>query len=227
MTQRLSILSPRLIQCLSLLADNPDFMTVARLAETCKTSKRTLFREMKDINELIRPYRVTLQSKTGFGVKMEGGTDEKQHFKSLLLQAGAQNCLILKEERQAYLLTELLKHKNLQKLVFYSHKFDVSEATISNDVKAIEPILASYGLQFARRPGSQMSLVGDEENFRKAITDYFHKHKGEESLRVLLEQDDRPWLVEDYFRNQGPDSILQLVNKTTRSGSTAWLRVHT
>jgi mannitol operon transcriptional antiterminator len=188
-------------------------MTVARLAETCKTSKRTLFREMKDINELIRPYRVTLQSKTGFGVKMEGGTDEKQHFKSLLLQAGAQNCLILKEERQAYLLTELLKHKNLQKLVFYSHKFDVSEATISNDVKAIEPILASYGLQFARRPGSQMSLVGDEENFRKAITDYFHKHKGEESLRVLLEQDDRPWLVEDYFRNQGPDSILQLVNK--------------
>lgn len=213
MTQRLSILSPRLIQCLSVLADNPDFVTVARLAETCKTSKRTLFREMKDINELIRPYRVSLQSKTGFGVRMEGGSDEKQHFKSLLLQAGAQNCLILKDERQAYLLTELLKHKNLQKLVVYSHKFDVSEATISNDVKAIEPILSSYGLQFSRRPGSQMALVGDEENFRKAITDYFHKHVDEESLRRMLETDDRTWQVEDYFRNQGPDSILQLVNK--------------
>lgn len=33
MTQRLSILSPRLIQCLSLLADNPDYVTVAKLAE--------------------------------------------------------------------------------------------------------------------------------------------------------------------------------------------------
>ncbi len=213
MTQRLSILSPRLIQCLSILADNPDFVTVAKLAETCKTSKRTLFREMKDINEIIRPYHVALQSKTGFGVKVEGGSDEKQHFKSLLLQAGAQNCLILKDERQAYLLTELLKYKQLQKLVVYSRKFDVSEATISNDVKAVEPILADYGLKFARHPGSQMSLVGDEENFRKAITDYFHKHMDEESLRRLLEEEDQPWQVEDYFRNQGPDSILQLVNK--------------
>ncbi|MGB7594899.1 MAG: transcription antiterminator [Erysipelotrichaceae bacterium] len=213
MTQRLSILSPRLIQCLSILADHPDFVTVAKLAETCKTSKRTLFREMKDINELIRPYHVALQSKTGFGVKMEGGADEKQHFKSLLLQAGAQCSLILKEERQAYLMTELLRNKSLQKLVVYSHKFDVSEATISNDVKAIEPILTSYGLQFVRHPGSQMTLIGDEGDFRKAITDYFHKHIDEESLRRMLETEDRPWMVEDYFRNQGPDSILQLVNK--------------
>lgn len=213
MTQRLAILSPRLIQCLVLLADNDDFVTVARLAESCKTSKRTLFREMKDINEILRPYRVHIQSKTGYGVKMEGEKDERIHFKSLLLQAGMQCSLILKDERQAYLLTELLKNKNLQKFVVYSRKFDVSEATISNDLKAIEQILSSYDLQFTRRPGSPMNLVGTEENFRKAITDYIHKHMGEEPLKRMLERDDRPWQVEDYFRNQGPDSILQLVNK--------------
>ena len=109
MTERLAILSPRLLRCLSLLADNTSFVTVTTLAETCKTSKRTLFRELKDINEILRPYHVSLVSKTGYGIKLEGEDDNRLRFKSLILQAGSRNSTVLKDERQMFLLSELLK----------------------------------------------------------------------------------------------------------------------
>ncbi len=213
MTERLAILSPRLLRCLSLLADNTSFVTVTTLAETCKTSKRTLFRELKDINEILRPYHVSLLSKTGYGIKLEGEDDDRLRFKSLILQAGSRNATVLKDERQMYLLSELLKNKCLQKYVVYSRRFDVSEATISNDLKVIEGILESYDLHFDRKPGMAVSVIGSEEQFRKAITDYIHKHLDDDPVQLLSEPENPSNPIEDFFRNQGPDSILQLVNK--------------
>ncbi len=213
MTQRLSIISPRLIHCLTLLADTQGYITVADLAVQCKTSKRTLFRELKDINYLLQTYTLTLSSKTGLGIKMEGNSDEKLHFKSLLLQISAGNNLVVKEDRQSYLLAEILKNKCLEKLAMYSHQFQVSEATISNDVNSIEPILRTYNLQLNRKPGSNLVCNGKEEDFRRAITDFVFKHIEEDKFSRIFNLSQDPWDVEDYFKSQEPDGILRLLNK--------------
>jgi len=213
MTQRLSIISPRLIHCLTLLADTQEYITVAELAVQCKTSKRTLFRELKDINYLLQTYKLTISSKTGQGIKMEGNGDEKLHFKSLLLQISAGNGLVVKEDRQSYLLAELLKNKSLEKLALYSHQFQVSEATISNDVNAIEPILRNYNLHLNRKPGSNLICDGKEEDFRRAITDFVFKHIEEDKFSRIFNLSQDPWDVEDYFKSQEPDGILRLLNK--------------
>jgi len=213
MTQRLSIISPRLIHCLTLLADTQEYLTVAELAVQCKTSKRTLFRELKDINYLLQTYKLTISSKTGQGIKMEGTGDEKLHFKSLLLQISAGNGLVVKEDRQSYLLAELLKNKSLEKLAMYSHQFQVSEATISNDVNAIEPILRNYNLHLNRKPGSNLICDGKEEDFRRAITDFVFKHIEEDKFSRIFNLSQDPWDVEDYFKSQEPDGILRLLNK--------------
>lgn len=213
MTQRLSIISPRLIHCLTLLADTQEHITVAELAVQCKTSKRTLFRELKDINYLLQTYKLTISSKTGQGIKMEGAGDEKLHFKSLLLQISAGNGLVVKEDRQSYLLAELLKNKSLEKLAMYSHQFQVSEATISNDVNAIEPILRNYNIHLNRKPGSNLICDGKEEDFRRAITDFVFKHIEEDKFSRIFNLSQDPWDVEDYFKSQEPDGILRLLNK--------------
>ena len=62
MSNRLAILSPRMIQCLALLADSETYHTVSDLAGFVKTSKRTLFRELKDINGILRPYQLQIRS---------------------------------------------------------------------------------------------------------------------------------------------------------------------
>ncbi len=202
-----------MIHCLTLLSDNDRFHTVSELADYCKTSKRTLFREMKDINGILRSYSLSVTSKTGLGIKLDGNPDDKLHFKSLLLQISANQGTLDKDERQQALLAELLKNKNLQKLVTYANLFQVSEATISNDINSIEPLLNAYKITLIRRPGFNLYCEGSEEDFRKAITDFIYQHMEEDKFTRLISSTQTPWDIEDYFRHQGPDSILNVLNK--------------
>jgi len=55
---------------------------------------------------------------------------------------------------------EILKEKGLRKLYYYSSQFEVSEATVSADLEAIEGWLANYGLIVSRKPGSGISIEG-------------------------------------------------------------------
>lgn len=213
MSNRLAILSPRMIQCLALLADSETYHTVSDLAGFVKTSKRTLFRELKDINGILRPYQLQINSKTGLGVRLEGSPDDRLHFKSLLLQISANQGMLDKDERQQVLLAELLKNKGLQKLITYAHQFQVSEATISNDINSLEPLLNDYHLNLIRKPGNNLMCEGSEENFRKAITDFIYQHIEEDKFSRLISSRNTPWDIEDYFRHQGPDSILSVLNK--------------
>ena len=46
-----------------------------------KQANARCFRELKDINYLLQTYKLTISSKTGQGIKMEGAGDEKLHSK--------------------------------------------------------------------------------------------------------------------------------------------------
>ena len=212
MKQQLTFLSGRVIQCLTLLCNADEYMTVSDLATLIKTSKRTLFRELKDINDILKAYQVQLESRPKHGIRLVCEQDQRLHFKSILLQIGAHQNNLSKEDRQTILLSELLKNKSLQKLIVYANQFEVSEATISNDIDSLEPQLAKYDLHMVRKPGANLSLEGNEEAIRKAIRDFVYRHMEEEKLVRLLNQQ-MPWDVENYFKNQGPDSILNVLNK--------------
>lgn len=212
MKQQLTFLSGRVIQCLIHLCNANDYMTVNDLATAIKTSKRTLFRELKDINDILKAYQVQLESRPKHGVRLVCEQDQRLHFKSILLQIGAHQNNLSKDDRQTILLSELLKNKSLQKLIVYANQFEVSEATISNDIDSLEPQLTKYGLRMLRKPGSNLSIEGNEEAIRKAIRDFVYRHMEEDKLVRLLNQQ-MPWDVENYFKNQGPDSILNVLNK--------------
>ncbi len=211
-THSLQLLSSRVIQALGILSDRDDFITVNQLADQLKISKRTLFRELKDIDTFIEPYGVQLISKTGLGIKLEANTESLNVFKRQLLEIGLSQSDFSREDRQTVLLAELLKNQQLDKFIVYANQFAVSEATISHDINALEPILHKYNLSLMRKPGLNLSLEGDEESKRKAIRDFIYNHSEESKFSALLNTQS-PFDIESYFENQGPDSILQILNK--------------
>lgn len=211
-TSPLSLLSSRMIQCLGLLNDSQDYLTVNHLAEQLKISKRTLFRELKDIDPFLNPYGMVLTSKTGLGLKLEGEVENRFQFKRHLVEAGLELSNFSREDRQTVLLSELLKNQQLDKFIVYANQFGVSEATISHDIDALEPQLEHYQLRLVRRPGINLTLEGSEDAKRKAIRDFIYNHLEEQKFTALLNIQ-APWDIESYFKNQGPDSILQILNK--------------
>lgn len=212
MNHRLSVLSPRTIQCLGILSDTNAFITVQNLANMLKISKRTLFRELKDIDAFLDPFGLTLETKTGLGIQLKGEDEDLNLFKRQLLEVGLSMSTYSKEDRQTILLAEVLKNQHLDKFIVYANQFQVSEATISHDVNALETVLEKYQLSLIRKPGLNLSLSGSEENIRKAIREFIYRHAQEEKFTNLLNFQS-PWDVEQFFNAHGENSILNILNK--------------
>ncbi|GAA3331536.1 hypothetical protein GCM10020331_088520 [Ectobacillus funiculus] len=68
------------------------------------------------------------------------------------------------EERQYILKQLLLTLKEPTKLYYFSTKFNVTEATISNDLLKIEPWFEKkHGIKLIRKPGFGVYIEGNEK----------------------------------------------------------------
>ena len=103
-------------------------MAVKELAEKVGVSKRTVQREMEGIS-YFPGYEVTLESKTGKGVWVEGTPEEKKRLLEELKGSDSYD-VSNREERRKRLVLEILKDKGLKKLFYYASQFQVSEATM-------------------------------------------------------------------------------------------------
>lgn len=204
------IYSPRLKKILEYCLEKDAYVSVDTLANICKTSTRTIFREIKDIDQDLKAYDLKL-TKTKAGLCIEGN-DENKAF--LMKELKVQGIAYLdKIERRNMLIFELLHSENLEKLIHYAGMFQVSEATISNDLDAIEPWFQTYDLTLLRKPGYGVQLIGKEENFRRAITSIINQSivQNEQLQRVNFL--DSSSLLHQIFMDTGSQSILKLLDQ--------------
>ncbi len=160
--------TPRLRQILLILLQENQILSVKKLADELKVSKRTVQRELEYIGSSLNKYKVSLQTKTGIGIWLEGEEEDKNKLCELLqeedtLASGD------KEERRKRLILEILKDRTPKKLYYYANIFNVSEATISNDMDAIESWFHRCNLNIIRRQGYGVALAGSEKDYRLAV----------------------------------------------------------
>ena len=139
-------ITPRMNQILTLLLEQEQPISVKYLAERMGLSKRTIQRELEYINHVLQDYPIQFLSKTGVGIWLDGDPKEKMSLKQELSSDDRLD-ISNREERRKALILAILKEKELRKLYYYSSRFQVSEATISADLEAIEGWLESYGLK--------------------------------------------------------------------------------
>ena len=156
-------------------------MAVKELAEKVGVSKRTVQREMEGIS-YFPGYEVTLESKTGKGVWVEGTPEEKKRLLEELKGSDSYD-VSNREERRKRLVLEILKDKGLKKLFYYASQFQVSEATISSDLEAVEGWLNAQHLTIVRKPGSGIEISGSEKDYRKAIRAFIEENLDTKMLK--------------------------------------------
>ena len=179
--------TPRLKQILQVLLREDGSVSVKYLAEQVGVSKRTVQRELEDLNHLLKGYEVQFLSKTGVGVWLEGNREEKERLLQEITR-GDNYDVSNREERRKRLLLEILKEKGFKKLYYYSSQFEVSEATISADLDFIAKWLNQYELFVIRKPGSGIAVEGSEENFRKAIRAFINENIDTKVVREAYEE---------------------------------------
>lgn len=204
------IYSSRLKKILQVCLLRDEYIKVDVLAELLKISTRTVFREIKDVDKDLEDYGVRLVSKAGKGILVEGSREDKE---ALLQELQTQEIqYINKEERQNLLIFELLRNDEVEKLLHYANLFQVSEATISNDLDTIEPWFEDYQLHIERKPGKGVELQGEEANFRRAMTEILNRTLQKKEDYGSINYLDSQTLLKEIFLSNG-SSIMKLLNR--------------
>ena len=204
-----SIFSTRLLEILRILATHDDYVTTQSLAEVLGVSSRTIFRELENINGILKPYGVSVHAKTGHGYFMQGDKNQKELLVKNIEATRNPLTYTNPEARRELLILQCLKEREITKLSTLAYMFEVSEGTISRDLEIIESWFENYNLKLLRRQGFGVYVEGEEENIRKALTDYVHQkiELGAEDILNAFNVD-----VVRYFDRQ-EEGILGLLDK--------------
>jgi len=185
---------PRLSQILTILLQQQDAVSLTFLAEQCKTSKRTIYRELADIDRTLKKYGLTLNSKAKRGIALDGSDDGRRRLRKELENSERFNPRD-RDERQKKLITELLKQDQPQKIYYYSELLQVSETTIGNDLETLEEWFAKGKIQLIRKSGVGISLKYEEIDYRKTLY-HFLMDQLKESTPYQVQNDRDPAIAE-------------------------------
>lgn len=206
------IYSSRLKKILLYCLNHQDsYVSLDDLAQLLKISKRTIFREIKNIDQDLAAYELRLVSHSGKGILLEGSKEKKEELFRDLQMEGVD--YVNKEERRGLLMFELLRSSSIHKLLHYANMFQVSEATISNDLDSMTEWFQNYHLELIRKPGLGVEVCGEERDMRFAMTQLLHQTLQNNSSYEKVNYLDSQTLLHEIFMNDEHNSIMRLLNQ--------------
>lgn len=176
--------SNRTIGIVAILINQMDYITVSAISKTLDVSKRTVFRELDEVEAFLKGYGAKLITRTRFGIKIDAKLEQVQAIRSVI--KANQGIDYSQKARLERIVVELLKNRAPNKLFYYANLLGVSEATISNDMDKLQPWFQAHKIELVRKPGFGVCLEGDEVHIRRAIVDYVYDHFEQSELVNLL-----------------------------------------
>lgn len=174
---------PRLILEQLMMAPQPLHLT--DVAKEFEVSERTIRRDLKEVKATLATFDLKL-TKDKHYLSVQGSEEDKQRFKWQLLDLTYND--FSPEERQQYILKELLKSDGTLKLIGLANDLSVTVSTISNDLTKIEEDYLNPSL-ITRKKGMGISLNASESDKRGMLSDLFwKKYPKQQFMRVLFNQ---------------------------------------
>ena len=201
--------TPRLRQILLILLKEEQIISVKKLADEIKVSKRTVQRELEFVGSSLNQYHVSLQTKTGIGIWLQGSKEDKDSLFDLLKEEDTADSGD-KDNRRRRLILEILRDRTPKKLYYYANIFDVSEATISNDMEAVESWFHQFNLSIIRRQGYGVALEGSEKDYRLAVRKFVDENTDNKLIKSFTEENERN--IIDILKDKEGPNIYSLLN---------------
>lgn len=150
------------------------YLTAEALAEELNVSSKTIRNQLKNLNEVISGYGVSVESKHGAGYRLVVDSEEKRsQLEQLMHNQEFKRSSIpnSSEERVNYLLEFLLNTDDYVKLDALSELLYISKKTLTLNLKEVENKLNEYHLQLVRKPNYGILVEGREFDRRLCIAE--------------------------------------------------------
>ena len=179
-------ISARERQILEILLKNTDETTVKDLADQIGVSGRTIHRDLKNVEDILVEYTLSLQRKSGVGVQITGSPNKIRDLELYLFNLS--HTEYTPEERQTIILCELLETNEPVKLLGLANDLNVTIATVSADLTKLEERVEKLGLVLIRRRGYGVEIIGDEGAKRRAMSSLISEYLDESEILLLTRE---------------------------------------
>ena len=179
-------ISARERQILEILLNETSELTVKDLADKIGVSGRTIHRDLKNIEDILEEYHLSLQKKSGVGIQITGEKTKIQDLKVFLFNLYHPE--YTPDERQTVILCELLESSEPVKLIGLANDLNVTIATVSNDLTKLEERLRTFGLSLVRRRGYGVEIGGTEDAKRRAIRSVISDYLDESEILTFARE---------------------------------------
>ncbi len=177
-------ISARERKILEILLSTDHEITFQELAEDLDVSIRTIQRDIKGIEDILRDTGISLEKKPGNGLVAIGLANRKKQLLDAILTATHTDYTT--EERHTFLLSRLLQSAEPIKQSALSNELKVSLATIGNDLDKLSDLLKNSNLELVRKRGSGVEIFGSETAKRQMMSSIIHRYTDELELLLLF-----------------------------------------
>ncbi|GAB7387488.1 mannitol operon transcriptional activator MtlR [Bacillaceae bacterium] len=176
--------SARERKILQLLLGEKNEITVKELAAAVEVSERTVHRDLKNVEEILRAFGLALEKRAGVGIRINGPAEKKKELEFFLCRTPQRE--FTPEERQTILLCSLLASEEPLKLVALADELNVTVATVSHDLTKVSDWLRSFDLTLIRKRGYGVQIEGSETAKRRAMSSLLMENMEETDLLAFL-----------------------------------------
>ncbi len=161
-------------------------LTVKDLAIQIGVSSRTIHRDLKNVEDILEEYNLTMQKKAGVGIQVTGENNKIRELELYLFNLS--HTEYTPDERQTIILCELLETNEPVKLLGLANDLNVTIATVSADLTKIEEKLLSFDLALIRRRGYGVEIDGEESAKRRAMSHLISEYLDESEILSLTRE---------------------------------------
>lgn len=211
-------LTSRQKEIIILLTKSCNPITISYIAEKLNLSSRTVMRDMSKVEEWLDENDFEFIKKPGIGLLIDEDIGNKEFILELLEEEKIK-IEYKKEERVAFVLSELLYSKEPIKLSYFTRKLKVSEGTLNNDLSFIYEWLSQFNLDLVKKPGYGIYIHGLEKDLREASINLIYNLHNQDDIIKLIKaiNNDCNEMLENKSLNLIENDILQRVEKILKS----------
>jgi mannitol operon transcriptional antiterminator len=179
-------ISARERQLLEILFSKKGEITVKNLAGRIGVSERTIHRDLKNVEDILKEYDLSLEKKSGVGVYIIGDSNKIRELELFLFNLSHNE--YTPDERQTIILCELLETNGPVKLLGLANDLNVTIATVSADLTKLEEKIQKFGLTLIRKRGYGVEIAGEEGAKRRAMSNLISEYLDESELLSLTRE---------------------------------------
>lgn len=161
-------------------------VTAAVISEELGISRRSVQRELTDVEKWLRIHGFRMIRKPGAGLLLDESQERKQDLLMLLDQQSNRLTNQDRYRRQKLLIRELLATEEPIKAYYFTKKLNISNGTLSSDLDHVDHWLRKYDLKLIRRPGLGIFVDGPKAGRQLAISSIVCEYLTEKQLLGIL-----------------------------------------